>query len=199
VSRILDEIGFPDDISEYESGQRLVSYYVAPVEIPTPELRRHALESLPQQAVPSQFVRLDTIPLTSNGKVDRTALPAPEHQRPELDSAFVAPHTETERALAAIWEDVLGINGIGVRDNLFDLGGDSIMAIQITARANRAGLAITLPGLLDALTIERAARFAERGNGTAEESEREAVDIPEIPADEMSRLASLLQGRDGGS
>jgi aryl carrier-like protein len=131
--------------------------------------------------------------------VNRTALPAPEHHRPELDSAFVAPHTETERALAAIWEDVLGIDGIGVRDNFFDLGGDSIMAIQITARSNRAGFAITLPELLDALTIERAARAADEGNGPSRESELEAVEVPEIPADEMSRLASLLQGRDGGT
>ncbi len=199
VSRILDEIGFPDDIGEHESGQRLVAYYVAPVDIPTPELRTHALEALPQQAVPSQFIRLETIPLTSNGKADRSALPEPEHQRPELGAAFVAPHTETERALAAIWEDVLGIGGIGVRDNFFDLGGDSIMAIQITARANRAGLAITLPGLLDALTIEQLARAIEGDDGTAEEKKPEAVEIPEISADEMSRLASLLQRRDGGS
>jgi aryl carrier-like protein len=198
VSRILNEIGFPDDIAEHESGQRLVAYYVAPVEIPTPELRSHALGALPQQAVPSQFIRLDEIPLTANGKTDRSALPAPENQRPELGAAFVAPHTEVERALAGIWEDVLGITGIGVRDNFFDLGGDSIMAIQITARANRAGLAITLPGLLDALTVARLARTIE-GVDATEESAGEETAIPEISTDEMDRLASLLQRHDGGA
>ena len=85
VARMLDEIGFPDDVTGAESGRTLVSYYTSPVEIPVPKLKAHMAASLPQQLVPSKFVRLDAIPLTQNGKIDRNELPSPDHQRPEMD------------------------------------------------------------------------------------------------------------------
>jgi aryl carrier-like protein len=161
VSRILGEIGFPEDITERESGNRLVAYYVAPAEIPTPELRSHLATRLPEQIIPSQFVRLDSLPLSQNGKVIRDALPAPDTQRPDVGSAYVAARSDTERALAAIWEQVLEIEGIGVRDNYFDLGGDSITAVQIIARAHRQGIPITLHQLFEQLTVESLARAVD--------------------------------------
>ena len=161
VSRILGEIGFPEDITERESGNRLVAYYVAPAEIPTPELRSHLAARLPEQIIPSQFVRLDSLPLSENGKVIRDALPAPDTQRPDVGSAYVAATSDMERALAAIWEHVLDIEGIGVRDNYFDLGGDSITAVQIIARAHRQGIPITLHQLFEELTVEGLARAVD--------------------------------------
>ena len=192
VGRILDEIGFPGDITDYESGQRLVSYYVAPVDIPTPKLKEHVSATLPRQLIPSQFVRLDRIPLTANGKVDKAALPLPEDHRRSVDTAFVAARTETEAALAAIWEEILGVVGIGVKDNYFDLGGDSIMAIQIVARANREGIEVTLHQLFETLTIDGLAVMAEAVTAPSAESSLPAEELPEVSADQLQQLASIL-------
>jgi hypothetical protein len=78
------------------------------------------------------------LPLTPSGKLDRRALPEPDHLRPELEQEFVAPRTERERILAEIWADVLGVEQVGIYDNFFDLGGDSIRATQAAARIRAA-------------------------------------------------------------
>ncbi len=169
VSRILGEIGYPEDITEREAGNRLVAYYVASGEIPTAELRSHLARTLPEQIIPSQFVRLDSLPLSQNGKVIRDALPAPDTHRPDVGSAFLAARSQTERALTDIWESVLDIEGIGIRDNYFDLGGDSITAVQIIARAHRRGIPITLHQLFAELTVEGLARAVDdQGSQVAE-------------------------------
>ncbi|MFO7699790.1 MAG: amino acid adenylation domain-containing protein [Acidimicrobiia bacterium] len=180
VARILEEIGFPDDFSDVESGQKLVSYYVAPVEIPTPELRSHVAATLPHQIVPSQFVRVDSLPLSHNGKVERSALPSPDGHRPSIDTTFVAPHTDAERILTQIWEQILGIEGIGVRDNYFDLGGDSITAVQIIARAHRAGMPITLSQLFETLTVESLVAVAGDADAMAADRVVGAIGITPI-------------------
>jgi acyl carrier protein len=76
-------------------------------------------------------VLLDALPLTPNGKVDRRALPPPDRSRAEPDSAYVAPRTPSEAVLADIWADVLHLERVGVHDDFFDLGGHSLMAVQI--------------------------------------------------------------------
>ena len=87
---------------------------------------------------------LDTLPLTANGKVDRRALPAPDQERLEVDGAFLEPQTPTERLIAEIWQEVLGINKVGRHDNFFDLGGHSLLSMQVIARLQKAiGLRIT--------------------------------------------------------
>jgi amino acid adenylation domain-containing protein/non-ribosomal peptide synthase protein (TIGR01720 family) len=109
------------------------------------EVRGFLQRLLPGYMVPASFVILDALPLTPSGKIDRQALPSPA--RPETPEAavghFAAPSTAEERALARIWSEVLGLERIGVHDNFFELGGDSILSIQITARANQAGLRLT--------------------------------------------------------
>jgi amino acid adenylation domain-containing protein/non-ribosomal peptide synthase protein (TIGR01720 family) len=106
------------------------------------EARAFLQRTLPGYMVPASFVILDALPLTPSGKIDRQLLPAPP--RPEATQAasghFAAPSTTEERTLAAIWSQVLGLERIGVHDNFFELGGDSILSIQITARANQAGV-----------------------------------------------------------
>ena len=84
--------------------------------------------------MPSSFVFLESLPL-QNGKLDRQALPRPDNNRPDLEEAFIAPRTQVEQALADIWAEVLNLKQIGIHDNFFDLGGDSIRSIQILARA----------------------------------------------------------------
>ena len=194
VARILDEIGFPGDISDYESGQRLVSYYVAPVEIPAPVLKDHVAATLPHQVVPSQFVRLDAIPLTANGKLDKAALPAPDGHLRTVDAAFVAARTDIEVALVEVWEDVLGVQGIGIKDNYFDLGGDSIMAIQIVARSQQRGIELTLAQLFETLTVEALARLVSSHD--EEQQEPALPDLPDVSATEMQQLAAVLKQMD---
>ncbi|MGH3903464.1 MAG: non-ribosomal peptide synthase/polyketide synthase, partial [Pseudonocardiaceae bacterium] len=123
---------------------RLVAYLV-PADWTVPgwsDLRSWLKRSLPDYMVPSAFVVLDRLPLTSSGKVDRRALPAPDLQ-PELEASYLAPGTAAERELARIWAEVLRVERVGVQDNFFGLGGDSILSIQLVSRARQAGLRLT--------------------------------------------------------
>ena len=95
-------------------------------------------DKLPEHMVPAVFVLLDALPLLSNGKIDRRALPAPDRARPELDKAFVAPRTPTEEMLAEIWAQLLDIERVGIHDNFFDLGGHSLLATQAVSRMREA-------------------------------------------------------------
>nr|WP_276307341.1 non-ribosomal peptide synthetase [Amycolatopsis antarctica] len=111
---------------------RLVGYVVPRGEMPEPELlRAHLAEYLPVYMLPADFVRLDALPLNANGKLDRSALPVPGS---ETGTVFLAPRDEGERLLCAIWSEVLGIPEIGVRDDFFALGGDSIHSMRVVSR-----------------------------------------------------------------
>ena len=116
--------------------KRLVAYVVA--ESTADELRRFLKDKLPDHMVPAVFVLLDTLPLLSNGKIDRRALPAPDRTRPELDKTFVAPRTPTEELLAEIWAQLLDLERVGIHDNFFDLGGHSLLATQAVSRMRDA-------------------------------------------------------------
>ncbi len=118
-----------------------------------PELRDYLKRRLPDYMIPAIIMVLDAMPLTSNGKLDRKALPSPDGTRPELKSTYVAPRNEHERLLAEIWAEVLGIEQIGIQDNFFELGGDSLMSIRVVARASKAGLTITTKQLFQHQTI----------------------------------------------
>lgn len=99
-----------------------------------PKLRSFVQEQLPDYMVPSAFVLMDALPLTQHGKINRRALPAPEQARAELDDIYVAPRTQVEKELAAMFAHVLGVTQVGVHDNFFDLGGHSLLATQLLAR-----------------------------------------------------------------
>jgi non-ribosomal peptide synthase protein (TIGR01720 family) len=142
--------------------QRLVAYVLAQAESsPTlGELRRHVSDKLPDYMIPSAFVMLDALPLTPNGKVDRRALPAPDGTRPELAQPYEAPRTEVEHTLAAIWSEVLRVEQLGIHDNFFERGGDSILSIQIISRAAQAGIHLTPRQLFKHPTIAELAVVA---------------------------------------
>ncbi len=141
--------------------RRLIAYCVPdPGRSPAaPDLRAFAAERLPDYMVPSAFVMMERLPLTSNGKVDQAALPAPD-SKPIVDD-YVAPRSKEEEVLAQIWAEVLHLKRVGVTDNLFELGGDSLHVFQITARAKKAGLSVTPKQILQRRTI--AAVVAEVG------------------------------------
>ncbi|MFI5618575.1 amino acid adenylation domain-containing protein [Streptomyces sp. NPDC051567] len=123
--------------------RRLVAYLVSGREVTVGELRAHLALSLPDYMTPAVFVSLEKLPLTSNGKVDRRRLPEPEIQAGGLGSDYAAPRNATEEALAGVWAEVLGVERVGIHDNFFDLGGDSILSIQVVSRARQAGLQLT--------------------------------------------------------
>ncbi len=115
---------------------RLVAYFVASSQDgpSVSELRGFLSKKLPDYMIPSTFVKLDVMPLSPAGKVDRSALPDPDNCRPELDTPFVMSRTPVEKDLAAIWAEVLFLDRVGMNDNFFDLGGHSLAATQIASR-----------------------------------------------------------------
>jgi len=134
-------LGMPD----FQGDTRIVAY-VVPNENQTltvTYIRNCLKERLPEYMIPSAFVILSALPIKPSGKLDRDALPLPGLARPPLTEPLVEPRTPVQRAIAGIWSDALGISEIGVRDNFFDLGGDSIVASKVLAAMNK-----TFPGAL---------------------------------------------------
>jgi amino acid adenylation domain-containing protein len=137
--------------------RRLVAYYVGrqPRKVSKAVLLKTLKQKLPRYMLPSAFVELTAFPLTSTGKVDRRALPEPGHDRPQLDQAYLAPRSPSEVQLTAIWGEALAVNQVGIRDNFFDLGGDSLLATRILSRIRASfGLDLPLDCLFDGQTIE---------------------------------------------
>jgi amino acid adenylation domain-containing protein/non-ribosomal peptide synthase protein (TIGR01720 family) len=135
--------------------KRLVAYIVA-AEGHAPSvanLRAFLGQTLPDYMIPVAFVTTESLPLTTNGKINREALPAPDQMRPELTNTFVAPRNTVEENLVDIWKQVLRVERVGVNDNFFDLGGDSILSLQIIALARRVGLRIAPKQLFEFPTI----------------------------------------------
>ena len=162
--------------------RRLVGHVVpAPAD---PEALRAALAAtLPEHLVPAVLVGLDALPLSLNGKLDRKALPAPAQGG---DGTARAPRTEAERVLAALVAEILGLPGVGVDDNFFTLGGDSISAIQLGSRARRAGWAITPRVVFERRTVARIAAAAE-ATGREREPARPAPEaVGDLPATAIS-------------
>ncbi|WDD36594.1 amino acid adenylation domain-containing protein (plasmid) [Nostoc sp. UHCC 0926] len=147
---------------EDQPGNKHLVAYVVPKKqsaLKTSQLREYLLEKLPEYMVPSTFVRLKTLPLLPNGKVDRWVLPAP-NTTSNLEGTFVAPRTAVEKVLAEIWAKILRLEQVGIYDKFFELGGDSILSMQIIAKANQVGLHITPKHLFEHQTIAELAVVA---------------------------------------
>jgi amino acid adenylation domain-containing protein len=150
---------------------RLVAY-VVPAGEPAAtagELREHAKQTLPAYMIPATFVLLGALPLTPNGKVDRRALPAPDQDGRHPAAGSVAPRDMLEVQLTKIWERVLGVRSVGVRDNFFDLGGHSLLAVRLFAEmAARFGHPLPLTTIFQAPTVEGLARVLRQAGGEPE-------------------------------
>ncbi|MEV6835685.1 non-ribosomal peptide synthase/polyketide synthase [Streptomyces sp. NPDC051133] len=152
-------------VTDAHAHTRLAAYVVpAPGALrPTPADLRAALRSvLPDHMVPSSFTALGTLPLTTSGKLDRRALPAPDPEGAESQREFVAARTPAEETLAGIWAEVLGVARVGVTDNFFELGGDSILSIQAVSRARAAGLHLASQDVFRHQTVAGLAAAATR-------------------------------------
>ncbi|NPE50869.1 amino acid adenylation domain-containing protein, partial [Dickeya dadantii] len=185
--------------------RRLVAYLVAEAGIlPEPAGLRQALaQQLADYMLPSAFVRLDALPLTPNGKVDRKALPAPD------DSAFVrtgyeAPQGETEQALAAIWQSLLGIERVGRQDHFFELGGHSLLVVRLIAALQSQGLNVPVRAVFEhtrlaelATTIERFEQTAIPENRITADSQRitpAMLPLLELTQEDIDRIVSSVPG-----
>ncbi|WP_240528921.1 non-ribosomal peptide synthetase, partial [Streptomyces humi] len=168
-----------------EDDRRLVAYLV-PEDVtagvpPVTDLRAHAASHLPAFMIPSVFTELAALPLTPNGKLDRAALPAPDGERVASAGVYVAPRTEVERVLAGVWAQVLGLERVGVEDNFFDVGGDSIISIRVVARARELGVHVTVAQLFDHQTVAALATVAAAENPTDAEQGLVVGDFPLTP------------------
>ncbi|MBD3267592.1 amino acid adenylation domain-containing protein, partial [bacterium] len=138
----------------------LLAYYSKQEDIPVPQFRDFLAQRLPAYMIPSYFIPVRAFPLTANGKIDRQALPHPQTADIEQKTDFRPPRDEIETTMAAVWREVLGVDRVGVHDNYFVLGGDSIKAIQIVSRLFQEGIELEVRHILQSQTI---ARLREQG------------------------------------
>ncbi|MFB6596637.1 amino acid adenylation domain-containing protein [Streptomyces diastaticus] len=164
-----------------EGPKRLAAYAVAApgATVPAPaELRGFLAASLPSHMVPSAFTAVDRLPLTPAGKLDRAALPAPDFTA-AATGGFVPPREGAERTLARIWSEVLGVERVGAQDNFFDLGGDSILSMQVVSRARAAGIPLHSKDVFQRQTV--AALAAVEGEAVRRPAGEEVSALGEVP------------------
>lgn len=165
---VVDSVVLADAVAGGES--RLVAYVVSdPSQPPSiADLRTHLREKLPEYMIPAAFVALSNLPLTSNGKVDRRALPAPDRMEFGLDQELVPPRTELERYLARKWSEALGTDQIGVYDSFFDIGGESLKAaVLVNSIQQDLGEVLQVVTIFDAPTIADFAAYLSSQCGAA--------------------------------
>ena len=137
---------------DQEDHQKLVAYIVPRTEkLDGTIFRRFLSQTLPGYMIPTTYMMLDSLPLNVNGKLDRQALPSPKPA--ESQNTYVAPRNQTEQKLVQIWADLLGSKRVGIHDNFFDLGGDSILGLQMAARANQVGIRMDVTHIVEQPTV----------------------------------------------
>ena len=142
--------------------QRLVAYVVGERLLSASEWRTFLIERLPEYMIPALFISLETLPLLPNGKVNRRALPVPDSSRPELRREFAPPENPTQARLVELWMNVLSLDRVGIHDDFFELGGDSILATRLVSRVRRAfGVELQLRELFWKPTVSELARLIE--------------------------------------
>ena len=185
-----------------DGSHRLVSYFVcAPrAAVTIGEIRNHLKDTLADYMIPSRFMRLDKLPLTSNGKIDRHALPLPDNKRPELSAVFVSPRNEVEEQLVQIWQELLDVSPIGVHDDFFELGGHSLAASRVVSRVLREfRLEIPLRSLFMSPTIADMAAIvvAHLDEKLYEQSfNRILNELESLTEDEAKKLVGELKSED---
>ena len=147
-----------------DAGRQLICAFYTGTEKPAKELRAAIGQKLPKYMLPHIFTHLDTLPLTSSGKVNRKALPEVDLSSMESDEEYAAPEGELEQRLAALMEEVLEYKPIGRNDDFFDLGGDSLRAIEFASKAHGEGIYFALQKIFDHPTVRRLAECITSGN-----------------------------------
>lgn len=160
--------GFPgirltavSDKRDENNRQYLVGYYTSEQKIDEKELRSHLSSKLPKYMVPNYFMRLDDMPMTASGKTDRKNLPVPDFTTQERE--YAAPETDTEQKLCGLLKSLLHMNKVGIEDDFFEYGGDSLTAIEYVAKADDMGIEFSLQNVFDYPTVRELCNFL---NGT---------------------------------
>ncbi|MGE0472117.1 MAG: amino acid adenylation domain-containing protein [Nitrospirales bacterium] len=181
-----------EDIPE---DKRLVAYVMSThtVKPTTTELLAWLKRSLPDYMLPSKFISLEAFPLTANGKIDRKALPSPDSKRPQLENLFDVPATLQEMNMARIWAQILGVTPVGIHDSFFELGGDSIRAIQVLALAQQQEMPCTLQQLYTGQTIHNLLRQLVRNQAIAPRAEHLSAPFALLSMDDRRRLPAGLE------
>jgi acyl carrier protein len=168
-------------------GKCLCAYVVLHPVVPVSELREFLCERLPQAAVPSVYISLDTLPRTVSGKIDRSALPLTPDAALKPDVPYVAPQTPTEEALAAIWRELMQIAPPGIHYNFFAVGGHSLLAMQVIARVEAAfGVCLPLQTFLTAPTIHALAQHIEATILDQDSAADELLDLLDVDTEDVN-------------
>jgi acyl-coenzyme A synthetase/AMP-(fatty) acid ligase len=173
--------------------KRLIGYVLAARDaaLGGPALREHLLKKLPAYMAPAAYVTLEAFPLTPNGKVDRAALPAPDWSKQQERMSYAEPRCPAEETMAGIWAQVLRLERVGINDNLFELGADSLHVFQITARANKAGIAVTPRQVLQLRTI--AAIFDQVVNQPQDQTQSHNQSIKPVPRNKFRPTPQVVR------
>ncbi|EJQ37642.1 amino acid adenylation domain-containing protein, partial [Bacillus cereus BAG5X1-1] len=154
----------------------LCAYIIAQNELATSEVRDYLSDYLPDYMIPSYIIQLDKMPLTPNGKIDRKALPVVQEKDVSIGSKYEAPRNELEEHLVSSWQETLGIKAIGINDSFFEVGGDSIKALQIVARLSKIGLKLKIKDLFANPKIKNLGKYIKNDS-------------------EIKRVNKLVQGK----
>ncbi|MEM7193833.1 MAG: amino acid adenylation domain-containing protein [Pseudomonadota bacterium] len=196
VHGILAELDFPlERVYPAHQDTRLAAYYQSGATAPEPEALREMLrEQLPANMIPAHLVPMDALPLNVNGKVDISQLPNPIVYRRTTRSGYTPPGTPLQKTMVNIWRETLHLYSLGIKDNFFDLGGDSIIAIQLVAKAASQGINFTPSHIFMHQTIEKLALVCEQDSDTQESTAKDSiVAFDMIDADtRLEDLASMI-------
>jgi len=165
--------------SDRQNEKGLLAYIVPAAQsaVRLTSLRGALREKLPEYMIPESIVILSAMPLTTNGKIDRGALPDPDRSRPPLDNPFTLPATPVEETLAKIWSEALNITAVGVHDDFFDLGGHSLPAMRIISKVkDTLGVELSMRNLLDAATVAGLAEIIEALQKTSQKADELSPD-----------------------
>ncbi|KAF9199106.1 hypothetical protein BGZ49_010819, partial [Haplosporangium sp. Z 27] len=186
-------------------GKRLIAYVVAKNTKGLPHtLRSYISSRLPDYMVPVAYVRMDTLPLNSNGKLDRRALPEPDMDS-FVSQGYEAPQGEIESTLANIWSDILKVERVGRHDNFFMLGGHSLLAVQMIERLRRIGLSLSVRALFDTPTLSVLAQSLNKSQGITEAPKNlitlettkitpELLPLIDLTQDDIDEIVNKVEG-----
>jgi amino acid adenylation domain-containing protein/thioester reductase-like protein/non-ribosomal peptide synthase protein (TIGR01720 family) len=172
------------DRTDKQGNKYLCAYYISEAGLKTEALQAELSAFLPDYMVPSCYLKIDEIPLTPHGKVDKKALPEPKQAELSAGETYAPPRNEIEEILVRIWKDVLKCDRVGIYDNFFSLGGDSIMSIQVVSRACNEGIHITAAQIMRHPTIAALAPETSEKSAAAVESAPLTGELPLTPVEE---------------
>ncbi|WP_317454181.1 non-ribosomal peptide synthetase, partial [Streptomyces sp. TRM68416] len=182
-------------VREDSPGDKRLVAYLVPVEGSAVEpraLREALAQELPEYMIPAAFVELEAIPLTTNGKLDKKSLPAPEAGQLRSAGEFTAPRTPLEAHVAEIWQQVLGVDKVGVHDSFYELGGDSIRAVILVGTLRDAGYQAEVRDLMEHPVLERLCGLIAAREGCGSDPRRPVAPFELVPEADRDRLPEGL-------